>query len=316
MGTSGGKLRGRLAISVAIALIFGVVAVAVVPAGAASSWSIVPSPSPLRPDPLQLSAVSCADAMTCFAVGYRNKDHILDYHTGIVIEQWDGSTWSTVVGPVAGRQPQRGVVSDRDPVFRSRRPSNGHLDRAVGRHELEQGRRPESRWHAERAERRVVLEPEPVHRGGRLGVGEQDEDARRALGRRRLAHRCEPQSSRRDPSFARRRFLPERDQLLRGGRARRRGRLHGRHALLQRRRAPRALERHGLEDPAVAHAEVACTVERRAARHAVARRHLVPDPHELQRGRLHTVGRARRALERHQVAVGGQPTSRSAGAQT
>ena len=37
----------------------------------------------------------------CSAVGDRS-DLQRDYGTGIVIEQWNGTTWSTVVGPVAG----------------------------------------------------------------------------------------------------------------------------------------------------------------------------------------------------------------------
>jgi len=102
MGMSGGRLRGLAVIPMVVALIFGTMTVAGAPAGAASSWSIASSPSPFRPDGLQLSAVSCADATTCFAVGSRLKDYILDYMAGIVIERWNGSTWSTVVGPVAG----------------------------------------------------------------------------------------------------------------------------------------------------------------------------------------------------------------------
>ena len=101
MGTSGGKLAGLRAIAVVLALISGAMAVAVAPVGAASPWSIASSPSPFRPDQLSLSAVSCADAATCFAVGSRSD--LQGYRgTGIVIEQWNGTTWSTVVGPVAG----------------------------------------------------------------------------------------------------------------------------------------------------------------------------------------------------------------------
>ena len=140
-----------------------------------------------------------------------------------------------------------------------------------------------------------------MHSGWRLGVVRQDEDARRALGRRRLADRCEPQTSRRGQCILGRCFLPERDELLRGGTTRRSGRLQGR-------RAPRALERHHVEDSAITHAEVACADgERGAAHHAVARRRLVCGPPQLHGGRVHTHGRAHRTLERHEVVVGCQP---------
>src|SRR5690242_20962798 len=104
MRKGSGKPGGLPAVLVAIALVCGTLSVTVVPADAGSTWSIAPSPSPFRPDEFSLSAVSCADATNCFAVGTR-PDLNGDYgagEAGMVIEHWNGTTWLPAVGPISG----------------------------------------------------------------------------------------------------------------------------------------------------------------------------------------------------------------------
>jgi len=60
------------------------------------SWSIVASPTPTGPGVVGeiLQGVSCASASSCVAVGYSTDDTGANLHT--VIDQWDGSTWTSV----------------------------------------------------------------------------------------------------------------------------------------------------------------------------------------------------------------------------
>ena len=79
----------------AVGLVAATVAFAAEPAGAASAWTVSPSPSPFRPEHIALASVSCATPTSCFAVGRRfdiNEDEF-----GVVIERWNGTTWSIMV---------------------------------------------------------------------------------------------------------------------------------------------------------------------------------------------------------------------------
>jgi hypothetical protein len=76
---------------VAIGLIAGMPAAMAAPSGAAPAWSITPSASPPGPPSGSVSAVSCASATNCFAVG--------GTFTTSFIERWNGSTWSIVPSP-------------------------------------------------------------------------------------------------------------------------------------------------------------------------------------------------------------------------
>jgi hypothetical protein len=98
----------------ATVLVAGAVVFAIEPTGAATTWTITPSPSPFRPARTALSAVSCATPTSCFAVGRRfdiNEDE-----PGLVIERWNGSTWSTVVNRTnASSNPHLNGVSCAKP---------------------------------------------------------------------------------------------------------------------------------------------------------------------------------------------------------
>ena len=82
---------GFVRLVVAIGLVAGMVTVAAGPSGAASGWSITPSPSPPGPPSGSLSAVSCPIATRCFAVG--------SSEAGALVESWDGARWSIVAAP-------------------------------------------------------------------------------------------------------------------------------------------------------------------------------------------------------------------------
>jgi len=98
----------------AVSLTAGVVSFATPPAHAASAWTVAPSPSPFRPARTALAAVSCATPTSCFAVGRRfdpNEDE-----PGIVIERWNGSSWSTTVdNPMSLTNPHLVGVSCATP---------------------------------------------------------------------------------------------------------------------------------------------------------------------------------------------------------
>jgi len=73
-----------------------------------SAWSVVPSPTPTGPGVggALLQGVSCTSASSCFAVGYstdQNGNGLND-----VIEQWNGASWSIVLGAATG-QPFDGL---------------------------------------------------------------------------------------------------------------------------------------------------------------------------------------------------------------
>jgi hypothetical protein len=55
-----------------------------------STWAVDPVPQPAYPGSLGLTAVSCASATSCTAVGYNNKPHVCN----TLIEYWNGSTWT------------------------------------------------------------------------------------------------------------------------------------------------------------------------------------------------------------------------------
>src|SRR5262245_10362586 len=91
-------------------LVAGAVVFAVEPTGAASTWTITPSPSPFRPARTALSGVSCATPTSCFAVG-RHFD-INEDEPGTVIERWNGSSWSTILDvPNGSTNPHLNGVS-------------------------------------------------------------------------------------------------------------------------------------------------------------------------------------------------------------
>jgi len=89
----------------AAALVVSLVSLAVatpasaqVPATGGGSWSVVPSPNPSNADPFNiLSSVTCVSDADCWAVG--SGFDISTDSGDPVIEQWNGSTWSTVPSP-------------------------------------------------------------------------------------------------------------------------------------------------------------------------------------------------------------------------
>ena len=87
---------------VASVVIVGVVAAGVVtvaaPSGAVPAWSVAPSPSPFWPSPDSLLSVSCVSATSCFAVGSKYKV-VYNHSPGVVVERWDGRTWSVMTSP-------------------------------------------------------------------------------------------------------------------------------------------------------------------------------------------------------------------------
>src|SRR3954451_382711 len=68
-------------------------------AGATPAWRVVPSANPPGPAIGQFSAVACASASDCFAVGHAASGP----GSSSLIELWNGSGWSIVASPnVAG----------------------------------------------------------------------------------------------------------------------------------------------------------------------------------------------------------------------
>jgi hypothetical protein len=65
-----------------------------------NSWAIVPSPNVDTTHNNALSAVSCASATTCWAVGSSNNGSF----TQTLIEQWNGTSWTIVPSPNNGTQ--------------------------------------------------------------------------------------------------------------------------------------------------------------------------------------------------------------------
>ncbi|MDQ1448378.1 MAG: hypothetical protein QOC79_1349, partial [Actinomycetota bacterium] len=88
-----GSVWVRLA--VAVALVTAVVAVGP-PAGAAPTWSVVASPSPVGPPSGSLTSVSCPSADRCFAVGSYDREGTA---AKTLIERWNGTRWSVVPSP-------------------------------------------------------------------------------------------------------------------------------------------------------------------------------------------------------------------------
>jgi len=66
-----------------------------------ASWSIVTTPDPSGEYGRRLSAVSCASASSCVAVGFDETDPHLGGQGNMLIESWDGMTWSVVVSAAA-----------------------------------------------------------------------------------------------------------------------------------------------------------------------------------------------------------------------
>src|SRR5207253_5039876 len=63
-----------------------------------TSWTIVPSPSSAVQDSL-FNAVGCASTSECWAVGYYNELRGGASVSQSLIEQWDGTSWTTVTAP-------------------------------------------------------------------------------------------------------------------------------------------------------------------------------------------------------------------------
>jgi hypothetical protein len=60
-----------------------------------TSWSIVASPNPFGAASADLSAVSCTNAVNCYAVGFSGDET----STKTLVEHWDGSTWAIQATP-------------------------------------------------------------------------------------------------------------------------------------------------------------------------------------------------------------------------
>jgi len=60
-----------------------------------TSWSIVASPNPPGARSTVLSAVSCSDTTSCFAVGYYSSGS----HHKALVERWNGADWSIMASP-------------------------------------------------------------------------------------------------------------------------------------------------------------------------------------------------------------------------
>src|SRR5215472_11577223 len=89
---TGGKCLGGVAALV-------LVTSGLVPAGAASAWSIVPSPSAPAPTD-ELAGVSCLSATSCIAVGDQVGANGVNR---TLVERWNGTSWSV--------QPSASVVA-------------------------------------------------------------------------------------------------------------------------------------------------------------------------------------------------------------
>ncbi len=86
--------RSVLAMLAVMAIVLGGVVVST-PAGAVvDSAVVVPSPNPSTIDNF-LSSVSCVSVSFCVATGYQDSGS--GYLT--LVEQWDGTSWSTVTSP-------------------------------------------------------------------------------------------------------------------------------------------------------------------------------------------------------------------------
>ena len=68
-----------------------------------SSWSIVPSPTPVGAGVVGaiLQSVSCTSSSNCFAVGFATDDN--GQNLNDVIERWDGAAWNIVPGGATGQ---------------------------------------------------------------------------------------------------------------------------------------------------------------------------------------------------------------------
>lgn len=91
----------RAAARTVVVVLTGLVLLAaLVPASAQTlSWAIVPSPS-INGDDNFLSAVSCASAAFCEAVGALTAKRV----TSPLIDSWNGKSWATATAPKTGGQ--------------------------------------------------------------------------------------------------------------------------------------------------------------------------------------------------------------------
>jgi hypothetical protein len=75
-----------------------------------TSWSVVPT---RNPPPVNgsswLTGVSCVSATACTAVGYREKS--LNVQMRTLVESWNGTSWSVVQSPNAGRATTGNLLS-------------------------------------------------------------------------------------------------------------------------------------------------------------------------------------------------------------
>ena len=71
-------------------------------------WSVVPSPSPIGADNIQLNGVACPNTTICYAVGDTRGDSFV--HT--LVERWDGAHWTIMTSPSGPyrKLPARSVV--------------------------------------------------------------------------------------------------------------------------------------------------------------------------------------------------------------
>ena len=79
----------------AVGLVAGVLVVAAPSASATPTWSVAPSPTPSGSTHGEISAVSCPSTTSCFAVGRYDTPS----SSGILVEHWNGSHWSSMAGP-------------------------------------------------------------------------------------------------------------------------------------------------------------------------------------------------------------------------
>jgi hypothetical protein len=103
--TSAGRRRWltMLAASMACALAVPVMTGEVVASAAGTAWSIVPTPAVASGSPL--AGVSCVSASYCMAVGYSEHNCYPCYYS-ILIEHWDGHSWSVMPSPTPRAQPK------------------------------------------------------------------------------------------------------------------------------------------------------------------------------------------------------------------
>jgi len=113
-------IRGAIVALAAVAVMAAMAAMA--PPGSAATWTTQITPGPSGPPEAALTAVSCASATFCMAVG--GSDYGLDSAQTTLLgpietsaERWGGSSWTVVPTPVAGTDPDLLAVSCPSTTF-------------------------------------------------------------------------------------------------------------------------------------------------------------------------------------------------------